>query len=93
MKSGRVYPARLAREAAGLTLIEAGRRARVSPAYLGQLERTGRFPYHLAQRLLRIYGGGCTLMSFLPQGGRTPDRRGGRRGTSRPRRARTGGAP
>jgi transcriptional regulator with XRE-family HTH domain len=59
-------PARIARERAGLTLERVAQRVRVTPAYLRSLERTGRFSYPLAVRLVRLYGGGSTLNDFLP---------------------------
>lgn len=86
MQAFDALPARAARQAAGLSLQQAARLIRVSPEYLARLERTGRFPYHLAQRLSRQYP--CRLEVFLPPpGGRTPDSAGdGRRRTSRPHR-------
>ena len=66
-------PASVARENAGLSLIEAARRARVSPSYLRQVERHGA-SYVLARRLAMLYG--CSLNTFLPStGDRTPQAR------------------
>jgi hypothetical protein len=77
-------PSRVAREAAGLQQSGAAQRARVTPRYLGRCERTGLFPYYLAQRLAAMYQ--CRLEVFLPlTGGGTPTvRRAGRSRTSRP---------
>ena len=43
------------REAAGLTVDQAARRARICTAYLRRIERTGGAPYVLAERLAKIY--------------------------------------
>lgn len=51
-----------AREAAGLSVAEAARRARVCPAYVRRAERHGAC-YTLAIRLSRIYG--CPVDHFL----------------------------
>ena len=56
-------PARDAREKTGLSLEQAASRARVSVAYLRQLERNGRFSYGLAERLSRLYQ--CNLAAFV----------------------------
>jgi transcriptional regulator with XRE-family HTH domain len=52
-----------ARAAAGLTIEAAARRARVTPAYLRQIERRGGAPYALACRLSRLDG--APLDTFL----------------------------
>ena len=57
-------PAQRAREAAGLCLADAARRARVSPNYLRRIELHGGAPYVLAKRLCRIYR--CSIHLFLP---------------------------
>lgn len=64
--------AELARERAGLTLAEAARLARVCPAYLRQMERSGGTSYVLAYRLSSLYA--CSIMIFLrfDLGGRKP---------------------
>jgi transcriptional regulator with XRE-family HTH domain len=56
-------PAIQAREAAGYTLIQAARRARVSPIYLRRIEKHGKAPYVLACRLRALYG--CSIHAFL----------------------------
>jgi hypothetical protein len=63
-----------AREVAGLTLMEAARRARVSVGYLRRVERHGA-SYCLAQRLSRLYE--CPIDCFLygMKGGGTPKNR------------------
>lgn len=53
-----------ARKAAGLSLREAARRARISEAYLRQIESKGA-PYHLARRLAALYE--CRVDLFLPK--------------------------
>lgn len=55
--------ARKAREAAGLDAKTAAKRARVTPAYLLQCERTNKFSYALAMRLYKIYN--CRLEVFV----------------------------
>jgi transcriptional regulator with XRE-family HTH domain len=58
-----------AREAAGLTLEQAAKRARVSVRYLRHVERHGA-GYALARRLSHIYN--CSLATFLyPTDGET----------------------
>jgi transcriptional regulator with XRE-family HTH domain len=57
--------ARAARDLAGLSLLQAARRARVSPAYLAQVERRGA-PYCLATRLAAISG--CSLEPVTDSG-------------------------
>ena len=52
----------LAREAAGLSIGDAARKARISIAYLRQVERGGA-PYRLARRLARLYG--CSANVFI----------------------------
>jgi transcriptional regulator with XRE-family HTH domain len=56
-------PAEQARIAAGLTVKEAARRARVVPSYLRRVERHGGAPWVLAQRLAFIYN--CSANLFL----------------------------
>ena len=56
-----------ARIAAGLTLEEGARRARVSVAHLRRVEKHGA-PYCLALRLSHFYG--CRIDTFLNIGGR-----------------------
>jgi transcriptional regulator with XRE-family HTH domain len=56
-------PAEEARKRAGLTLNEAARRARITPAYLKRVERLGA-AYILARRLARLYA--CPIDVFLP---------------------------
>lgn len=72
------YPARQAREAAGLTAEEAGKRARVSASYLLERERTSDFPLVLAERLAFIYQ--TDLRAFLPKPSARTRARGARRG-------------
>lgn len=88
-------PARRARLAAGLTLPEAARLARVTPAYLARCEREQRFAYHLAVRLHRAFA--APLETFLPWkggGGRdTTDTRTGRRAPELPNHTPTQRAP
>jgi transcriptional regulator with XRE-family HTH domain len=67
-------PARTAREAAGLDLRTAARRARVSSRYLAHVERHGA-PFCLAERLAGLYQ--CRIDAFLPTGGGTSKRRAG----------------
>ena len=55
-------PARAARLAAGLTLADAARRARVSPNYLRSAERQG-LSEPLLRRLARAYG--CRMDALL----------------------------
>lgn len=86
------YPAREAREAAGLTAEEAGKRARVSASYLLERERTSDFPLVLAERLAFIYQ--TDLRAFLPHPSVRTRARGATRGaggrrTSRPHRGKT----
>lgn len=57
------YPATSAREAAGLTLEQAAKAARITPAYLRRKEREGGFAQPVASRLARRYG--CSLSVFL----------------------------
>jgi transcriptional regulator with XRE-family HTH domain len=57
-------PAQRAREAAGFSLGDAARRARVSPNYLRRIELHGGASYVLAKRLCRIYR--CSIHLFLP---------------------------
>lgn len=69
MASRRNHPAggaAAARRMAGLTVQEAARKLRVSPAYLTQVERQGA-PYALARRLAALYG--CSIGEFLYPGG------------------------
>jgi transcriptional regulator with XRE-family HTH domain len=54
-----------ARAKAGLTLDQAARRARITPAYLRHIERCGA-PYTLAVRLAHIYR--CSIHLFLYPG-------------------------
>lgn len=56
-------PATQARIAAGLSVREAARRARISMAYLRRVERYGA-PYALARRLAALYC--CSITVFLP---------------------------
>ena len=65
-------PAQRAREAAGLSLADAARRARVSPSYLRRIELHGGAPYVLAKRLCRIYR--CSIHLFLPSSPRQSER-------------------
>lgn len=59
-----------ARKSAGLTPLQAAKRARVSKDYLLRLERTGGISFPLAQRLARAYN--CRIDTFL-SGNRTPN--------------------
>lgn len=52
-----------ARLAAGLTLAQAAKRARVGERYLRRIELHGRAPYALALRLARLYR--CSIHVFL----------------------------
>lgn len=64
------------RELNNLSLEQAAKKARVSPAYLRQVEKKGG-SYTLAKRLAAIYG--CPIDVFLPKpGGGTPNNRGSR---------------
>ena len=71
-----------AREAAGLTLAQAARRARVGTAYLRRIERHGAAPYVLAVRLAGLYG--CRMDVFLQGQPQRPQRAGA--GRNPPRR-------
>lgn len=51
----------MARQKAGLTLQQAATRARICPAYLLKIEKSGRAPYVLAMRLSRLYRCPCQL--------------------------------
>ncbi len=62
--------AKQAREAAGLTLREAARRARIGVPYLRRVEHQGA-PYALARRLAYLYQ--CPIDLFLPQHPRTKE--------------------
>jgi transcriptional regulator with XRE-family HTH domain len=55
--------AQAAREAAGLSLEAAAKRAGLSPKYLRQLERNGSRSFATAERLARIYR--CRVDLFL----------------------------
>lgn len=57
------YPARVARESAGLDLEPAARKLRVSAPYLAKMERAGGFPFILAERAAALYR--CDLKAFL----------------------------
>jgi transcriptional regulator with XRE-family HTH domain len=59
-----MYPARLARQRAGISLPAAAKRCGIGERYLASCERTGQFSYGLATRLARLYGVG--LEAFLP---------------------------
>lgn len=81
-------PAHAARLAAGLSLADAARRARVTEAHLRACERANSFSFMLARRLAATYA--CRVDVFLPQ--RTQDETTGPRtrrtpATRRPRRA------
>ncbi len=70
-------PAMRARERAGLSVVEAAKRARICVAYLRRVERNGG-PYALARRLAALYQ--CPIDVFLPsplrkEGSRTPKKR------------------
>jgi transcriptional regulator with XRE-family HTH domain len=56
-------PAAQAREAAGFTIEEAAKRARVCVAYLRRIERNGSCSFPLAMRLSRLYQ--CSANVFL----------------------------
>jgi transcriptional regulator with XRE-family HTH domain len=58
------YPAREAREKAGMTLAQVARRLCMAPRYLAECERRGRFPLWRAEILAAWYG--CPLEVFLP---------------------------
>lgn len=60
-----------ARKAAGLTIAEAARLARVSPAYLRRVEREGA-SFVLAQRLARLYGVGIDAFIQFRKAGNLP---------------------
>jgi hypothetical protein len=85
-------PAYAALAAAGLSLADAARQARISPAYFRRLARHGA-PYGTAIRLARVLG--CSVESFQAQVSSTPLRtragaaRQGRRGAA----GRKGGPP
>jgi len=68
-------PARLAREAAGLSLEEAAKRARVCVAYLRAIERHGGASYGLAVRLSRLYGCSANVFLYRAKGSETPKHR------------------
>lgn len=56
-------PAILAREAAGLTVEQAAKQARICTAYLKAVERRGGASFVLATRLSRLYQ--CSMNVFL----------------------------
>lgn len=63
MNKGKPKPAAtVAREAAGLTIEQAAKKAGLSPEYLRRLERRGA-PFYTAERLAAIYG--CRMDVFL----------------------------
>lgn len=64
-------PAAKAREAAGLTLTQAARRARVSPAYLRRMEAGG-CSYGLALELAHLYHCPVDLFLARPRAERQP---------------------
>jgi|LSQX01.3.fsa_nt_gb transcriptional regulator with XRE-family HTH domain len=72
--------ARQARIAAGLSVEQAAKIARICPAYLRRVEREGA-PFSLAQRLARLYGVGIDVFLNFREG----------RGTSRKRASRGSG--
>ena len=55
--------AKAAREKAKLDVDKAAKAARVTPEYLSQCERSGKFSYVLAMRLHRVYR--CPLDVFI----------------------------
>ena len=63
MESIKPSNAQTAREALGLTIVQAAQKARITPAYLRRIELYGKTPYPLACRLASIYG--CPLDTFL----------------------------
>ena len=65
--------ARAARIAAAHTLETAAAAVRVTPAYLGRIERHGRAPYVLANRLCSLYQCRITVFLYTELGGRTPN--------------------
>lgn len=52
-----------ARIQVSLSIPEAAKRLRIGTAYLGRLERTGGWPYVLAERAARLYD--CRIETFL----------------------------
>lgn len=61
-----------AREAAGLSVQEAARRAHITEGYLRRIESKGA-PYMLARRLAALYE--CRVDVFLPRKTSTPAKR------------------
>lgn len=68
-------PAMLARQATGLSVEEAARRAHICTAYLRTIERRGGASYGLAIRLARLYGCSANLFLYHSQGSETPQPR------------------
>lgn len=63
-----IYPARIAREQAGLSLAEAARQINRCSAYLRRIELHGRAPLHVSERLAALYarnGAPCSIEIFL----------------------------
>ena len=62
------YPARTAREQAGLSLADAAKRVGRCSAYLRKIELHGRAPLHVSERLAALYarnGVQCSAEIFL----------------------------
>jgi len=78
MKSDRP-PAATARASAGFTLEQAAKRARITSAYLRQVEKRGA-SYSLAKRLAALYG--CPIDTFLGGGTLKPRKAGVRNSPS-----------
>jgi len=64
-------PATHAREAAGLTLDQAAKQARICSSYLRAVERRGGASYVLAMSLTRIYGCSANVFILKNKGGET----------------------
>jgi hypothetical protein len=67
-----VTPSRAARLDAGLTLDAVARRLDLTVDYLRRCECRQRWPWHLANRLARLYA--CSLNAFLPTAHRATGR-------------------
>jgi hypothetical protein len=54
----------IAREQAGISVVEAASRAEISVAYLRRKEIHGSWPYALAVRLSKMYGVSCQIFLY-----------------------------
>jgi len=66
-----------AREAAGFSLEQATQSARICPAYLRRIERSGGCSYPLAMRLSRLYRCSANVFIYSNKGSETPTKQTG----------------